>query len=166
MKTVSFVRHAKASSDAKYKRDFDREINERGKEKTLYLTEILKLKKIEPELLICSPSIRTTQTAQLIIQTLNWAKTPILFDELLYSGNHQNYLNALYSVDDHINSVMIIGHNPFISEAAFELKNQLEMMKTSQICHLEIKTNKWSEISNSPIKSWFTINPKSSSTYE
>lgn len=162
MKTISFVRHAKASSDAKYKRDFDREINARGIEKTLYLTELLKLKKIEPALIICSPSIRTTQTAQLIIQSLNWTNTQIIYDELLYSGNHINYLNALYSIDDTINSVMIIGHNPSISEAAYELNNSVEMMKTSQICHLEIETNNWSEISNSNIKSWFTINPKSS----
>lgn len=162
MKTISFVRHAKASSDAKYKRDFDREINERGIEKTNFLTQIIKLKQIEPELIICSPAIRTLQTAKYIIQTLNWNKTQIIYDELLYSGNYQNYLNALYSIDDQINSVMIIGHNPSISEAAFELYNKLEMMKTSQICHLEIEAAKWSEISNSSIKSWFTINPKSS----
>ncbi len=162
MKTISFVRHAKASSDAKYKRDFDREINERGIEKTNFLTQIIKLKQIKPELIICSPSIRTTQTAQLIIQTLNWTKTQIIYDELLYSGNYQNYLNAIYSIDDQINSVMIIGHNPSISEAAFELYNKAEIMKTSQICHFEIETKKWSEISKSQIKSWFTINPKSS----
>lgn len=162
MKTVSFVRHAKASSDAKYQRDFDREINERGIEKTNFLTQIIKHKQIESELIICSPAIRTRQTANQIIQMLNWNKTQIIFDELLYSGNYQNYLNALYSIDDQISSVMIVGHNPSISEAAYELCRQIEMMRTSQICHLEFETSKWSEIPNSNIKSWFTINPKSS----
>ncbi len=160
MKTISFIRHTKASNDSRYKTDFDREISERGIEKISNLANVLLAKKIFPELIICSPSVRTTQTAELLIKSLNLLKTKLIFEKKLYTGSSSDYLNSLYAYDDSLNSIMIIGHNPSISEAAFEFDSSIEMMKTAQICHFEINCEKWQEINISPIISKFIINPK------
>ncbi len=160
MKKISFVRHAKSSWDLKYATDFDREIETRGIEKTENLIQLLINKNIIPDLIISSPAVRTKQTSHLIMSKLNLSADILAFDEKFYSGNFHHYLDAIYATNNKINHLMIIGHNPSISEAAYELSSEVSMMKTSQICHFEFDCENWNQISNAKILHFLSHNPK------
>lgn len=160
MKKISFVRHAKSSWDLKYLTDFDREIETRGIEKTENLIQLLKRDVIIPDLIISSPAVRTKQTSHLIMSKLHLSADIIVFDEKLYSGNYKHYLDAIYAANDQFNHLMIIGHNPSISEAAYTFSSEVSMMKTSHICHFELDCDAWHQVSNAKILRFLSHNPK------
>lgn len=162
MKKLSFVRHAKSSWDSIYPTDFEREINQRGIEKTENLFHFLKAEGLIPEMILCSPAIRAMQTAHFLMSKLNLSKDILVFEPLLYLGNHHDYMDAIYAFDDSINHLMVVGHNPSISDAAHILSKEVMMMSTSELCHFEFNCDAWNEVSNAPIKNYLSHNSKTS----
>lgn len=160
MKKLSFVRHAKSSWDSKYPTDFEREINQRGIQKTENLFQFLKSEQLIPEMILCSPATRAMQTAHFLMGKFGLTKDVLVFEPALYSGNHQDYINSIYAFDDSITHLMIVGHNPSISEAAHSLSTEVAMMNTSQICHFEFDCNEWNQISIAPISKFLSHNPQ------
>lgn len=160
MKKLSFVRHAKSSWDSKYPSDFEREINERGIQKTENLFHFLKAEGLIPEMILCSPAVRAMQTAHFLMSKLNFSKDILVFEPALYSGNHHDYINAIYAFDDSINHLMVVGHNPSISDVAYSLSNEVAMMNTSEICHFEFDCTQWNQISNACILKFLSHNPQ------
>ena len=64
MKTLILVRHAKSSWDAVGLEDFERPLNERGKEDAPLMAKRLKDKKIKPDIFLSSPAKRALKTAR------------------------------------------------------------------------------------------------------
>ncbi|MGB8818874.1 MAG: histidine phosphatase family protein [Rhizobiaceae bacterium] len=119
MSRVYLLRHAKAASALPGKRDFDRHLSAGGAKMAARLGQTMAGKSLIPDLVICSPSVRTRETwAEIAIQMPFEIETR--FDRALYDGPPGSYFDAIRSGDAK-GSILIIGHNPMTEETAFQL---------------------------------------------
>jgi phosphohistidine phosphatase len=64
------MRHGPAEDDAPSGRDFDRRLTSRGRERTERVARALARRAEAPSRIVCSPLVRTVETAEVVRQTL------------------------------------------------------------------------------------------------
>jgi phosphohistidine phosphatase len=73
-----------------------------------------------PELAICSAAVRTRQTTGLIAEAMG-GRLPVDSYSSLYEADTDLVLQYLREVDEHVKSVLVVGHNPAMYRLAWEL---------------------------------------------
>jgi len=87
--------------------------------------------------------------------------TEILKVKEFYLAPVNAMLESFYSFDNSLSNVLLIGHNPGISELVTSLSGQLiNWLPTSALIALKIDTDNWEEISNANAKVEFSLYPK------
>ena len=115
---IFLVRHAHAAWALPGVRDFDRSLDERGREEAARLAATMSVNGFEPDLVYCSNARRCTETLG-ILQTASNGKLPVEYSDALYASDHDAYLDLIGSAhDETIQSIMIIGHNPMLEDTA------------------------------------------------
>jgi len=118
MKRLILTRHAKSSWDDPLMSDHDRPLNERGKTAAADLGQWLASRGYVPEEVLCSDALRTRKTYSGIAPAL--PGTPVLeLKPALYHAGPDVMLAVLRHATADV--VMMIGHNPGISEFAARL---------------------------------------------
>lgn len=78
-----------------------------------------------PDVVLCSPSRRTRQTWHAVsasLQERGVAAAPeVRYERRLYLGDAADALAAVREVDDASQAVLVIGHNPTLSQLAYDL---------------------------------------------
>lgn len=116
MKRVLLLRHAKSSWDDPSLDDIERPLNKRGRRAASAMAQHFRDKGLRPEIVLCSPAVRTRQTLDLLLPALGDA--PIQFDDRIYDAAMQTLLARLLELPDKISSVLIVGHNPGLERLA------------------------------------------------
>ncbi len=111
---IYLLRHANASPAAPGARDFDRTLSDEGYAEAEILAEKAAEKGYRPDLILCSTAQRCRQTAEAIRRSLD-TEVDIRFVDDLYSAPPDRYLNIIASQSSST-SVMVVGHNPTISQ--------------------------------------------------
>ncbi len=163
---LSFMRHADSDSSNYHGGDFERPISKKGIKQIKLISKYLTEKNIEPDLVFCSPSLRTIQTCDLLLDDLNYEKMEIIKDYDLYNGNEENFLIRVGIVQDSKN-LLIITHEPQISFFVNHFLSETEGYKkisdigftTSSIISLKFDLNSWEDISNLNAKFSHFIDP-------
>jgi len=115
---VFLVRHAHAAWALPGVRDFDRPLDERGREEAARLAATLTVNGFEPDLVYCSNARRCLETLQILLARTDY-KLRVEHSDVLYAANHDAYLDLIGSLaDESIKSIMIIGHNPMLEDTA------------------------------------------------
>lgn len=115
---IFLVRHAHAAWALPGVRDFDRPLDDRGREEAARLAAAMSVNAFEPDLVYCSTARRCLETLG-ILQTRSSIKLRIEHSDALYAANHDTYLDLIASPHDKaIRSIMIIGHNPMLEDTA------------------------------------------------
>jgi phosphohistidine phosphatase len=115
---IFLVRHAHAAWALPGMRDFDRPLDERGREEAARLAATMSVNGFEPDLVYCSNARRCAETLD-IVQTRNNGRLKVEYSDALYAASHDAYLDLIGSVhDEAIQSIMIIGHNPMLEDTA------------------------------------------------
>jgi len=147
------MRHAKSSWASPGARDFDRELNERGRLDLITVSKVLRERGYIPDEILCSSAERTRQTLDGIRNILP-DTTKITYTEKLYSSGLDDYIGLLQSQDTS-NSIMIIGHNPMCGTLASSMSGygKSELLEeiaykypTSTVSVIDFKCDNWSEI--------------------
>ena len=125
MKKIYFIRHAKSSWKEEGLNDFERPLNKRGKRDAPFMASRLKHFGVTPSRIITSPAIRAFKTAKKMAEILSYPKEEIILDNSLYESNFENYLNLIQSLDDTDNDIIIVAHNPEITEVTEILSDAL-----------------------------------------
>lgn len=160
MKTLYLARHAKSFWGDQSQPDFDRPLNKRGKRDAPFMGEVLRDKKVKPDLIICSPAKRTKKTAIEIADKIRYDEKKILFDDILYEASSNAILGLIKKVDDKYESLMIFGHNPGLTLLNNHVSDQyLDNIPTCGIVALQSE-KKWSEIGKNSFKQIFFEYPK------
>lgn len=161
MKKIYFIRHAKSSWDDTCIDDFSRPLNKRGKKTLEFMAKRLKSFKIKPDLILSSPAKRARKTAEGIAQITGFSQSHIVFHDALYDSSYQVYRYLLDSIDDAIESVFIVAHNPTITQTAELLSGAiLTNMPTCSIVCLEFDVDRFADISEESGKVLFFDYPK------
>jgi phosphohistidine phosphatase len=118
MKKLFIVRHAKSSWDDPDLDDFDRPLNTRGKRNAPEIGKRLAMRGVNPDLIITSPAKRAAATARRIAEEISYPKSKIIKEENFYHGTIQEVITIVQKLEDHVNSLMIFGHNPGLTDLA------------------------------------------------
>jgi len=116
MRTVFLLRHAKSDWSEAVLKDHDRPLNERGRDAAPKMAAYMRSKRYRPEVVLCSTARRTVETYDLVKGVLGEAK--VKFEEGLYLAEERQLWERLRWIDDGVQSVMFIGHNPGIEQFA------------------------------------------------
>jgi phosphohistidine phosphatase len=144
MKNILIMRHAKSDWGAGQK-DFERPLNKRGEEAALFMGEYLrKLNKI-PDLIISSPAERAKSTTFFVKSSLNY-KGKILWNPNYYYGDESNMLDSLYELDNDIDCVLLVGHNPTVENFVTNLTTIFSQMSTANIVSIIANIDSWSNL--------------------
>lgn len=129
-RTLVILRHAKAEVSATA-RDEDRALTTRGHADASAAGDWLATGGHLPDAVLCSPSRRTRQTWHDVAIALTSAMSggggpAVSYDHSLYDGDADALLSAVQAVDPGARSVLLIGHNPGVSELSALLDPQAE----------------------------------------
>ena len=145
-KKIFFLRHAKSSWDLNVS-DINRPLNQRG------VDDIIKIGKKfnnffkSVELIITSPAVRATSTCLIFSSSINFTYDKIKINNKLYTFNVDEIIKFVYNLNDSINEVILVGHNPaFTSAANFFSNEEIIHMPTSSIVSISFNENKWSRV--------------------
>jgi phosphohistidine phosphatase len=120
MLTLSLLRHAKSSWDNPGLKDFDRPLAKRGAVSAPRMGAFMAQNGIAPELILCSPAVRTRQTLDLVLPHLS-AMPTVEYEEELYLAPAKGLLARVRKIKAKVHHVMIVGHDPGMQELAVEL---------------------------------------------
>lgn len=137
---IIFIRHPKAE-----KRRFNLEDDRR------YLTKKgqTKLQQVIPELedklspvherkflIWSSPALRALEVAHFI--AMNFKINILSIHDFIYEGEFQDLTYALQSVDEDV-TLIVVGHQPYLSEWVYDMTGMEEKFKKGNILDLEIR---------------------------
>lgn len=146
MKTLYLVRHAKSS----WKHDVDdhkRPLKERGFKDVQLLSQKVKSEIEPPQKIISSDAVRALSTANIFKEALDISDSNFETNHDLYDFSGQNVMRVIKSLEDELDSVMIVGHNHAFTSLVNMLGNRyIENVPTSGFVMLQFDENKWSDI--------------------
>ena len=154
MHRLLLLRHAKSDWSASGLPDTARPLNSRGEAAARLMGGYMARHGLIPQRVLCSPSQRTRETlAGVVVQ---WpAKPEIVWEEGLYAAPAQAILSIIQAQDDAARTVLVIGHNPGLHEAAdlliaagdVLLRERLkEKFPTSALAVIDFAVDRWSRI--------------------
>lgn len=126
------MRHAKSDHGDPALSDHDRTLAGRGRRDTPRMADWLAEHDCVPDLILCSSSVRTHETAQLLIE--QWDAAPEVVDcGDLYLSSPQAMLDVINAENRGMKRVMVLAHNPGSSMLASLLANQSLEMPTAAV---------------------------------
>lgn len=160
-KEIILIRHGKACSLDAFHKDIDRVLMERGVNDGYRVAEILIEKGVKPDIILTSPAARANHTALIFSRALNTGTEIVKIKKEFFHCSDETFLNDIYSLPDNINSVMIVAHNPGITDLAYELtKGGTSFLPTSGVAVIQFDTDTWPEISRKKPDNYYFIKPK------
>jgi phosphohistidine phosphatase len=121
MKRLYLLRHAKSSWDEAGLADSDRPLAPRGKRASKVMAKHLRGERIVPDLVLCSPSVRTRETLERVGVG---EESDVRIEPDIYGASEGDLLDVLRRVPDDVDSVMLIGHNPSLQALAVSLAGE------------------------------------------
>jgi phosphohistidine phosphatase len=159
MKELYLLRHAKSSWDDSSLDDFDRPLNERGKKAAPIMGRVMREKNLKPDLILCSPSKRTKQTAKHVINASK-LKSEITYDERIYEASTADLIELLKAQDAKLESILLIGHNPGIESLLTNLTGANETFPTAALAKIVLEIEKWKGIKDGAGSMDWILRPK------
>ncbi len=117
------VRHAKSSWKQPELDDIDRPLNKRGRRDAPEMGRRLRQRSLSPDRIVSSPSARTMATAEAIAEAVSYPSDAIVMEEDLYAAVGQEVLDVIAATDDAVRTLMVVTHNPVITELANRFSN-------------------------------------------
>jgi phosphohistidine phosphatase len=147
MKTLVLLRHAKAVPEHAGG-DFQRPLSPRGCQQVQAVAAAFLAQGWKPQLTIASPAARTLQTAQGI--ETNIGDLNIITDRSLYLATAQQIYSALAALPESLDRVMLVGHNPGLSDLAahFSATPENEELPTAGFVTCQLNITHWQQIAN------------------
>ena len=150
---LTLLRHAYSEIEIDCTDDFQRDISEKGKKEMEIIGKYLKEKKIVFDEILCSPSLRTKRTSDLILKFSRNLPSIKLIDDLYY--NTTNGLLDIVMLEAKKKNVLVISHEPKLSVSISEISNELENndykravhdFSTSSLFQIKFSCKIWCEI--------------------
>lgn len=151
-RTLVLLRHAKAETPGDHP-DVERRLTKRGQADSAAAGTWMAAQGLRPDVVLCSPTTRTRQTwhgvAMAMAEADPAAPSPeVRYEPGLYTGGRTEVIDLLRDVPDGTGTVLVVGHNPTMSEVSALLRpdddGSFEGLKT---CGLAVHRadSPWSE---------------------
>jgi phosphohistidine phosphatase len=162
MKRAIFIRHAKSDWSNATLTDFQRPLNERGMRNAPVMGNWLKEQGILPDLILCSPALRTRTTAELIADAIGVDRANIQMVPNFYEGSPNDLLRAVETLPDSCQTVFVVAHNPATTELlqAFDEDEVIFNVPTCGMFGIEVDDHSWAAMQPTIAKRTFFVFPK------
>lgn len=161
MKTLYLMRHAKSSWKHAELNDLERPLLEKGLKRTRLIIDFLKNNNVDIELIICSHATRSLETARIIAHAFNISNDSFRIEKAVYMADAESLTDQLYDLPSGVDNVMIVGHNPAITNLANNyLKEKIDYLPTSGVIAIAFSAGSWEEIPVAKFKVKFSAFPK------
>lgn len=112
-KTLIVVRHAEAGQGVGLP-DLERPLTEGGERDARAAGELIR--RLQPELVVCSPAVRTRRTAELL-----GLDAPVDIERDIYQAHPEGLLELLRRTDPDVRTLVLVGHNPGVHQLVLGL---------------------------------------------
>lgn len=147
MKVLTIVRHAKSSWKDVSCSDRERTLNRRGELDAPMMGERIAAHSIRPSLILSSPAVRAWTTAKIIADKLGYPIEFLQREDTLYLASVPSILDTLLEQDNGFNNVMIVGHNPGLTEFANYLSPGVtNNLPTAGVVSVQFEQEDWNLI--------------------
>ncbi|MBN1870901.1 MAG: histidine phosphatase family protein [Candidatus Omnitrophica bacterium] len=149
MKRLILVRHAKSGWKNTRMADFNRPLTKKGKADALTMGKRLWKNKLKPDLIISSPAKRALATAKMMAREIKYPLGGILMEPSIYNSDVPKLLKAVRNVNNAVQKLMIVGHNPEFSEFCnFLIPTKIEDYPTSSVVIIDLNVKGWKGVSS------------------
>ncbi len=164
MKTILILRHGKSDWQDTSRADFDRPLAPRGRKDAPLMGKVLARFNQTPGLIISSPARRAAETATLAAAAGGY-KSEIQFEPGFYFEGVPAALKTLRRIPDSVERVLLVGHNPTLTDAVATLcwhqptpKAEDLRLPTAGLVCLEAHITAWQTLSpGDAVLRWFII---------
>jgi len=141
-KTLLLLRHAKSSWKDSSLNDHDRPLNKRGRHDAPRMGRLLRDERLVPDRIVASTAMRAQATALAVIEASGYDGA-LLSSRRLYLAPPSVYVDLASELDDSIERVLMVGHNPGIETLLGELVGHPETMPTAALAALLLAIDHW-----------------------
>ena len=133
------IRHAKAETIPGIT-DFDRALTSEGIEeiKKLALKLAQQISLDDNSVVISSAAKRTLQTTQIVLDALKEPSFAIQEEPSIYECTYKHLLSVINKVPDTVDKIILIGHNPTLSDLIEYLTRKPAYLRTAELAELEL----------------------------
>ena len=159
MKTLLLLRHAKSSWKEASLRDFDRPLNKRGLKAAPMVGEMMRKRKVRPELVLSSPAERAKETTRLVCDAAGLIVVAH-YEDGIYEASARRLLEIVSQIKDAVSTAMLVGHNPGLEELLTILTGEPHRMTTAPLACIELGIEGWREVTSGAGTLQWLVKPK------
>jgi len=145
MRILYLLRHAKSSWNDPTLRDFDRPLKKRGREAAERIGERMASETLSNPLVICSPAVRTRETAEVVLASAKLQVEP-RFDERIYEASLRELAEIVTEIPNDKEVAIMIGHNPGFEELLSFLTDEHRRMPTCALAKIRFGDVSWKDV--------------------
>jgi phosphohistidine phosphatase len=102
---------------------------------------------VRPDLILSSPANRAAMTARIIADKISYPLEKICFSESIYQFSANALIDVVKHLDDVVNKVMLVGHNPALTDLANYIGDQpIDNIPTSGVFCADLDIPSWAKI--------------------
>lgn len=147
IKTLILVRHSIAENRDSSVNDFERSLTNEGKTVSKIMANFLLEAGITPDFIVTSSAARAFETARIFPDVLKTGEKNIMSTRKLYYCSAKTILDQVYGLPETINCLMVVAHNPGVSELTRGLSSGKSFfMDNTQVTILEYEIEHWYQI--------------------
>lgn len=157
MKRLGLLRHANSSWDDPALSDFDRTLNERGREAAIRMGDEFRELELDYDLALVSPARRAADTFALVRG--RWgADLDARPEPRLYAASAEDLLAIIAQTSAHVEGLLLVGHNPGFHELALQLASDdgspertalAAKFPTGALVEIGLRTQSWAQATES-----------------
>lgn len=144
MKSLLLMRHAKASPSDAGVADVDRSLVDEGRIAAKRIGKFLQTEKLTLDTVLSSSATRARETAAAVLLAAG-ITLEVRFDQRLYEAGPLRLLEVISELNDDINTVLLVGHNPALEDLLQILTGRAEHMSPGTIARVDLKDSTWSQ---------------------
>lgn len=154
MRRLLLLRHGKSDWSAGDRPDLQRPLAPRGREAAKRVGVYITKHGLTPEFVICSTAARARDTYELVAEALT-NEPKVAYDKTIYESGPNELLAALKKVDTNIHTLLIVGHNPSMTEFAHLLiaagdvdlrQSLIEKFPTAGLAVIDFPLDDWRRV--------------------
>lgn len=160
MKKLILIRHAKSDWDNPLLSDYDRPLAARGLNDAPKMATSLKNRGVQVDLICSSTAQRAKQTASSTAEVLGYPEAKIYWEKSLYHASESHLLQFIQSQSDQIQTLVLVGHNPGLTELITRLGVNLDNLPTAGQFAFTVLSKDWKDLSAANCKFEWWDSPK------
>lgn len=147
MKRIFVLRHGKADR-THFDKDYNRVLKNKGIDDSNRMGDFLKKQSGGIDLIIASGALRAKQTADLVHAKI-MGNTVLKYDDRLYDNGVNGMFEILKEMDDAVETVLFVGHNPTLESFISEMVSNGTLhvkLTTCGLALISIEIDQWAKI--------------------